>query len=145
MSSRRRPGPRIVFRPRFPYVPNAGCAKAEVLRYCEKALSAVYGLERTRSARWSPVPVKALSVPGTTVRKPPDWSLRMPEIFQPVPMTRSAVLENFGVSYTADVLTLCRRSWSQFPRFNLRRSATCCPLFWNCGVDPLSSMQCDQV
>src|SRR5438132_554060 len=80
------PGPTMVFRPRFPKVPLAARANADVLnhRSGERSPEGKFGLPIRFGRSLPEAPVLLLSARMLTVKGRPLWNDEIPEICQPL-------------------------------------------------------------
>src|SRR5262245_17459454 len=122
-STTRVPIPSYAFRPELPCVPSAGCEKAAALSQLSGALLP-YGSSPDTLARWYCMPVSARSAPDATVSAKPEKARKMPDSRQPDPITRAAVLANWGVSTLAVMLKMCVGELLQRPSSASSNSCT---------------------
>src|SRR5690348_8351023 len=101
MLSTNAPGPRSAPAPMFPYVPNAGSAKALGFSQPPGPLFGRYGSARIWLGRWMvPFPFNAWSSTVLTFNGGPVWATAEMDIFQSPAITRTAWFE-----YVGDVTT----------------------------------------
>src|SRR5712692_137867 len=109
------PGPRRLLRLELPKVPSAFGEYAEVSNHCRTFSDVGRSDGRSglpdRSARWPPVPVRALSAPLVTVKPPPLCIERMPVSDHSLSRPATTRLSNApGTCQRNDVTQRCLRS-----------------------------------